>query len=333
MKSLKKALSVLMAVVTVFSMTGLFAAAAEVMPANASYISGDATGDGIINSSDALAIINHVTNAVPITDIVRRTAADVTGDNKLNSTDALMILNFKVGNITSDDFNRKNYNVQKIANLYYDPYTGHIVDEKGVGVVGYGYDAKSGVFYATGEGWQREVGYTEAYDRTAVLVAMPLDTIRVKFNYGGKQWMVQLWKGFYGFLFSGCEIGFYNRPESTTDELKTYNIVKPDFYQDITVKFTYLFHSFTRSDHCWWLTGFTPTPNISVAQASFTIPLMTMETTVKFNDAGLYKAFISGLKGVDHIFANYTGKTREFKFTEGVNMRELGSNTVTFTWR
>lgn len=333
MKIFKKSLCIFLAAITVFSVSGMFASAAETLPKDASYISGDATGDGIINSSDALAIINHVTELIPITDIVRRTAADVTGDNKLTSTDALLILNFKVGNITTDAFTRKNYNVQKIANLYYDPYTGHVVDEKGVGLVGYGYDAKGGVFYATGEGWQREVGYTEAYDRAAVLVAMPLDTIRIKFNYDDKQWMVQLWKGFYGFLFSGCEIGFYNRPISTSDDLKTYTIVKPDYYQDITVKFNYLFHSFTRSDHCWWLTGFTPTANISLLQAPYTIPLMTMETTIKFNDAGFYNAFVQGLKSVDHIFANYTGKTRDFSFVDGKNMRELGNNTVTFTWK
>ena len=333
MKILKKVLCVFLAAVIICSVSGMFATAAETLPQNASYIAGDATGDGIINSSDALAVINHVTKAVPITDVVRRTAGDVTGDDKLTSSDALMILNFKVGNIESKDFVRKNFNVQQIANLYYDPYTGHVVDEKGAGVVGYGYDAKSGVFYATGEGWQREVGYTEAYDRAAVLAAMPLDTIRIKFNYSGKQWMVQLWKGFYGFLFSGCEIGFYNRPDSTSDDLKTYNIVKPDFYQDITVKFNYLLHSFTRSDHAWWLTGFTPTANISALQAPLSIPLMRMETTIKFNDAGLYNAFIQGLKDVDHIFANYTGNTRAFKFIDGKNMRELGNKTVTFNWQ
>ena len=333
MKFFKKALSIFLAAVTVFSIAGLFASAAEVLPKDASYISGDATGDGIVNSSDALAIINHVTGEVQMSDIVRRTAADVTNDNKVTSTDALMILNFKVGNITKDAFARKNFNVQKVANLYYDPYTGHVVDEKGVGVVGYGYDAKSGVFYATGEGWQREVGYTELYDRAASLVAMPLDTIRVKFNYGDKQWMFQLWKGFYGLLFSGCEIGIYNRPGSVNDDLKAFNIVKPDYYQDMTVKFNYLLHSFTRSDHCWWLTGFTPTLNASTPVAELAVLLMSMETTIKFNDAGLYKAFVQGLRSVDHIFANYSGKTREFKFVEGRNMRELGNNTVTFTWR
>lgn len=174
MNILKKSLCVFLAAVIVCSVSGMFASAAETLPKDASYIAGDATGDGIINSSDALAIINHVTKVVPIEDVVRRTAGDVTGDNKLTSSDALMILNFKVGNIESKDFVRKNFNVQQIANLYYDPYTGHVVDEKGAGVVGYGYDAKSGVFYATGEGWQREVGYTEAYDRAAVRCQSPL---------------------------------------------------------------------------------------------------------------------------------------------------------------
>ena len=325
-----------MVCVLVYSMAAVCTAAADpVLPSNASYISGDATGDGIVNSSDALAIINHATGEVPITDVVRRTAGDVTGDNVLNSTDALMILNFKVGNISASDFTRKNYNVRTVFSVFqYDPYTGHVVDDKGVGLVGYGYDADANVFYATGEGWQREVGYTEAYDRAAVVAAMPFDTIRVKFEYDGKQWMVQLWKGFYGFVFSGCEIGFYNRPDTVEDSLSTYNVVTPDYYQDMTIKFSYgLFHSFTRSDKAWWLTGFIPDVNASAVQAQFTIPMMTMETTIKFTNAGLYAAFVQGLKDVDHIFANYTGKSRDFKFTDGKNLRELGNLTVTFSWK
>ena len=116
MNILKKSLCVFLAAVIVCSVSGMFASAAETLPKDASYIAGDATGDGIINSSDALAIINHVTKVVPIEDVVRRTAGDVTGDNKLTSSDALMILNFKVGNIESKDFVRKNFNVQKVAN-------------------------------------------------------------------------------------------------------------------------------------------------------------------------------------------------------------------------
>ena len=62
MRFIKTALSIILAAAIIICSTFcIIAFAEEPLPKNASYIAGDATGDGIINSSDALAIINHVT--------------------------------------------------------------------------------------------------------------------------------------------------------------------------------------------------------------------------------------------------------------------------------
>lgn len=329
MKKLFRSFCVVMAFVVAFSSMSIFAFADEVLPEDASYVSGDADGNAIVNSSDALAIMNHSVGAAYIEDVVRRTAADVNKDGKINSTDALMVLSFKVGNISS--FPRADYNLQTVAgSIKIDSYTGNIVDAKGLGLVGYGYDAKAGVFYATGEGWQREFGFNEAYDRAAALGSMPLDTIRIKFNYDDKEWMVQFWKGFYGFVFAGCEVGIYNRPANSVSTSTSYNCATPDYYQDITCKFTYGKQTFTRSTRTWWNTGFIPSVQIF---PSTNIPNMKADVTMKFSDPGLYKAFISGVREVDTIFANYTGRGRGFAFVEGDNFKQLGNSTVWLSWQ
>ncbi len=329
MTFLKRALSFTMALVVAFSVLGLSVMAAdEPLPENASYVAGDADGDAIINSADALRIIHHSSGHYDMEDVVRRTAADVDNSGELNSTDALYVLYYSTGKI--NEFPRKDFNLQKVAgNIVVDGYTGCVVDSKGLGLVGFAYDAKNAVFYATGQGWQRTMGYTELYDRFAPVAMMPIETIRIKFNYDGMQWMVQLWKGFYGLVLAGCETGFYNRPGDTPESYATYNVVSEEYHQDISCEFHYGLSSFTRSSRTWWLTGFSPAIQYS---PSTTIPTMRVENTIRFTDKGLMEAFIQGLNDVDHIFQTYDGKTRDFKFRRGKNYT-VNNYTVWFEWK
>ncbi len=329
MNIFKRILSVILSCVVASSALGLSVMAVdEPLPENASYVAGDADGDAIINSADALRIIHHSSGHYSIDDVVRRTAADVDKSGDVNSTDALYILYYSVGKI--DSFPRSDFNLQKIAgNIVIDSYTGCVVDSEGLGLLGFAYDAKSGVFYATGQGWQRTMGYTELYDRFAPVAMMPIETIRIKFNYAGMQWMVQLWKGFYGLVLAGCETGFYNRPGDTPESYATYNVVSEEFHQDMTCKFYYNLSSFTRSSRTWWLTGFAPAIQFS---PETTIPTMRVENTIRFTDKGLMDAFIQGLEDVDHIFQTYDGKTRSFTFKKNKNYRVNGY-TVWYEWK
>ncbi len=330
MNIIKRTLSVIFAAVLAFSVIGLSVSADEPLPANASYVAGDADGDAIINSADALRVIHHSSGYYNITDVVRRTAADVTADGNLNSTDALYILYYSINKI--DSFPRKDYRLSTIAgNITYDPYTGCVIDSEGLGLVGFAYDAKYGVFYATGAGWQRTMGYTELYDRLAAIAFMPLDTIRIKFDYAGMQWMVQLWKGYYGLVLAGCETGFYNRPGDTPENHTTYNVVSEEYHQEMTCKFHFGLSSFNRYSKTWWLTGFAPAVQ-NPANPGPSIQQMRVENTINFTDIGLMNAFIEGLEGVDHIFQNYDGRTRPFFFTRGSNYKVTGSS-VWFEWK
>lgn len=109
------------------------------------------------------------------------------------------------------------------------------------------------------DSWQREFGYHALFDRTAPHFNMVFDCQPVYFDYQGRTWMIEFWKGQYG-INTGAEIGVYYAD----------SIVSPERYADT------LFHSAddrhllplsmelydqgcrllaVRQCH-WWLTGF-----------------------------------------------------------------------------
>ncbi len=83
-------------------------------------------------------------------------------------------------------------------------------------VAGYRYEPNGDFFYTDDkECWQKNAGYNEFYDNYAPAAAMFIDQIRIRFTYEKKDWMIQLWKGQYGWLFVGAETGVYTAPAGT----------------------------------------------------------------------------------------------------------------------
>lgn len=131
-------------------------------------------------------------------------------------------------------------------------------DLTAAGIAGFLYDARENCFYTASDPWQRTVGYNEAFDIFAPGIAITFDTARIKFDYADKDWMLQLWKGQYGLLFYGAEIGIYTKPKgrdinhydcaSDADRLK----MSMDFFYKGVKKFSRPYGSY------WWCTGFTP---------------------------------------------------------------------------
>ena len=136
-------------------------------------------------------------------------------------------------------------------------------------VAGYRYQPDGDYFYTDDkECWQKNAGYNEFYDNYAPAAAMFIDQIRIRFTYENKDWMLQLWKGQYGWLFVGAETGVYTAPEGT------YKGGKGDAnHYDCASKEDWLYMQldcywsknndghykkiFTREyDKYWWATGF-----------------------------------------------------------------------------
>ena len=86
---------------------------------------------------------------------------------------------------------------------------------------------------------------------------MCYDTQRYKFDYEGKNWMIQVWKGQYG-ITSGAEIGVYTKSPDNPVEFYSCasdeDCLKMSF--DLYKKGELFFHREDESH--WWLTGFAP---------------------------------------------------------------------------
>lgn len=74
--------------------------------------------------------------------------------------------------------------------------------------LGYDYIQKQDIFVTRLDAWQANFGYEALYDEMAVTVNMVFDCYPIYFNYHGRTWMIEFWKGQYGIAVGG-EIGLY----------------------------------------------------------------------------------------------------------------------------
>jgi hypothetical protein len=126
---------------------------------------------------------------------------------------------------------------------------------KAVWVAGFLYDPEGDFIYARKYPLQRKAGYCWFYDAASPLIAMIIDVEPFYFEYRGKEWLIEPWKGQYG-IMGGGEIGVYYRDPSS--KLRFYQSVLPadELVMKITVyqKGIELFHR-GPARH-FWVTAF-----------------------------------------------------------------------------
>lgn len=88
-------------------------------------------------------------------------------------------------------------------------------DNTGMAGMGFNFNIAELTMYATVDCWMRNFGFCLFYD--VIAGSMPLffnyNTRRFKFDYAGKEWMIQIWKGNY-IITNGAEVGLYSRDAS-----------------------------------------------------------------------------------------------------------------------
>lgn len=135
-------------------------------------------------------------------------------------------------------------------------------------ILSYRYDYVDDVYYTDDKNcWQKPFGFARIYDILSPYAAMEYDYTRVFFTYEGKDYMVQLWKGQYGYLFYGGEIGIYSKPASD-EKVNLFTFFKVADEEDWPMMELTIYHQqlngdwkreFTRDyDRYWWCTGFKP---------------------------------------------------------------------------
>ncbi len=168
-------------------------------------------------------------------------------------------------------------------------------------ILSYQYSYEDDYYYTNDkEAWQYNFGYGKLYDIAAPYVLLEYDYIRVFFEYEGKDWMIQLWKGQYGLIFYGSEIGVYNKPHSDEeDNLFTFYKCPPQedwlkmgmtlYHQQINGEYV---REFTRpyGDY-WWCTGFKD-GHLRVEEPA---DELRMDGTLTLKDEEMTKLFTDGL--------------------------------------
>ncbi len=160
------------------------------------------------------------------------------------------------------------------------------------GFLGYKYDAAGDVYFTDKDPWQRNFGFNELYDVGASFIVFYYDTVRCKFNYANKDWMIQFWKGQYGFVFIGAEIGVYNKP--TTRKVEHYDCASDeDSLQMSMTCYRKGKEVFSRKyTTYWWCTGFVPGKLDKFSDRSE----LTVKARITMKDAKMLLAFCVSLE-------------------------------------
>ena len=170
-------------------------------------------------------------------------------------------------------------------------------------ILGYQYSYKDDYYYTNDRDcWQKYFGFSKFYDLVAPYMLLEYDYVRVYFPYGGKDWMIQLWKGQYGMVFYGAETGIYTKRHTNREPgvFTLYNCAKEGdwldmnmtMYHDTTGLGTYK-REFTReTGKYWWCTGF-KRGHLRVEEPAREL---RTEGTIHLKDAEMTRQFTDGLK-------------------------------------
>lgn len=159
---------------------------------------------------------------------------------------------------------------------------------------GYSYDPEQDIFYSNMDPWQRKMGYCRLYDEASAPLNMIIDCEPVYFEYSGKRWMIEFWKGQYA-MTAGAEMGIYT---SESPDLEIPGVFNGTFYncagdEDLLYMSYYLIKNgellFKRKGKHWWLTGF--------KLGEFAEPSeLTMRLKIVLKDTAMRDAFLDGLR-------------------------------------
>jgi hypothetical protein len=159
---------------------------------------------------------------------------------------------------------------------------------------GFTYDPEQDIFFSNMDAWQREFGYCRLYDEAAAPFGMIVDSEPIYFDYGGRHWLIEFWKGQYD-LTTGCEIGVYT---TESPSLEIPGVFNGTFYDSGSntdlLQMSYSLRKnnktlFSRYDRHWWLAGF--------KVGEFSKPSeLTMKIYIALKDEYMRNAFIKGMK-------------------------------------
>ena len=176
--------------------------------------------------------------------------------------------------------------------IFINTVTGECTNDDNSGLVGIGFNfnLKQMLVYATIDCWMRDFGFCLFYDNAAN--SMPLlwnyITRRFKFEYNGLEWMIQIWKGNY-LITNGAEVGVYNRApgsfgtyyDCATDEQLMEMTLQVYHGEELLVEQPAQMH--------WWINGFQMNKNRYLPET------LTMKFSILMPDEEMLNAFTESI--------------------------------------
>lgn len=124
---------------------------------------------------------------------------------------------------------------------------------------GYCYVPSQDIFSTRVDAPQRVFGYTAYYDRYAANFGMVFDCLPVYFDYSGKTWLIEIWKGQYG-INLGCEAGIYKADSLVATVNRKTALFQAAEDSEMLSMSVHLYREGKECAHLrgrhWWLTAF-----------------------------------------------------------------------------
>jgi LPXTG-motif cell wall-anchored protein len=176
---------------------------------------------------------------------------------------------------------------------------------------GFAYEQYQDIFYSLMNPWQRSLGYCRLYDEACAAMSMIIDCEPIPFEYNGRRWLIEFWKGQYG-MNTGGEVGIYY---TTGPNLNIPGIFNGTFYfcvkDEDCINMSFAFRKkgnllFTRSGYHWWLTGF--------KLGEYSKPSdLSMDIALELYDRRMATAFVNALKKAGYKENEYSVQGRVVK--------------------
>lgn len=156
---------------------------------------------------------------------------------------------------------------------------------------GFEYLPEQDIMTSSVDAWQREFGYGAIFDENAHRFHMVFDCEPIYFDYDGRTWLIEFWKGQYG-MNAGGEIGIYCTDKLPDAAGRTRTHFRSAGDKEMLPLSMELYENgkklfCVRKKH-WWLTGF------CVGQYSEPEAL-TMKAVLLFPNREMQQKFIEGL--------------------------------------
>lgn len=157
---------------------------------------------------------------------------------------------------------------------------------------GYYYCGRQDVISTRNDAWQRQAGYTALFDQAALHFNMVFDALPIYFDYQGRTWLIEVWKGQYG-INAGAEVGVYYADGLVTpSERSTAHFDAVSDCDRLPISFTLCHHSqilASMSDRSWWLTAFLVGKFATPSQLS-------LDISITFPNTEMQRCFLNALR-------------------------------------